>query len=320
MRSTGILLATIIAVSTFSLGQASTTAAASAAFSVDDIDKSVDPCTDFYQYACGNWMKKAEIPADQPEWASFIEVDERNKAVLRDILEKAAKGGPSRSAIDQKIGDYYGACMDEKAVDAKGLDPLKPELDRIAATKDKSALIDAIARVHLIGPNPLFNFYSSPDLHNANEVIAYIDQGGLSLPDRDYYIKDDPKMAQARKSLVEYAIQMFTLAGQSTQQAADSAQTILRIETVLAKASMDRTARRDPKNRDHKMTRDEAVALAPDLYLNRYFAAVGAPSFSSLNVTNPDFFKQVDGLLQSESLDALRTYVSWHLMDGAAPW
>jgi len=168
MRNTGILLAAILAFSTFSLGQASTTAAASAGFSVEDIDKSVDPCTDFYQYACGNWMKKAEIPADEPEWASFVEVDERNKAILHDILEKAAKGGPSRSASDQKIGDYYGACMDEKAVEAKGLDPLKPELDRIAAVKDKGGLIDAIARVHLIGPNPFFNFFSSPDLHNAD--------------------------------------------------------------------------------------------------------------------------------------------------------
>ena len=112
-------------------------------------------------------------------------------------------------------------------------------------------------------------------------MIAYIDQGGLSLPDRDYYLKDDPKMADARKSLVEYATQMFTLAGQSPQQAADSAQTVLRIETALAKASMDRTARRDPKNRDHKMTRDEAVALAPNFYLNRYFAAMDTPQFSS---------------------------------------
>src|SRR5947208_74004 len=321
MRSTGILLATIVTVSTFSLGQASTAAAALAGFSVEDIDKSVDPCTDFYQYACGNWMKKAEIPADQPEWASFIEVDERNKAVLHDILEKGAKGGPSRSAIDQKIGDYYGACMDEKAVEAKGLDPLKPELDRIAAVKDKSRLTDAIARVHLIGPNPLFNFYSSPDLHNADMVIAYIDQGGLSLPDRKYYINDsDRKMVEMRKHLIEYATTLFTLSGQSAQQAADSAQTVLRIETALAKASMDRTLRRDPKNRDHKMTRDAAVAIAPNFYLTRYFADINTPTFSEMNVTNPDFFKQVNGVIESESLDALKTYVQWHLLNAGSPW
>jgi endothelin-converting enzyme/putative endopeptidase len=249
-----------------------------------------------------------------------VELRERNSAILREILEKAATDTPGRDAVTQKIGDYYSSCMDEETVETKGLDPLKPELDRIAAAKDKAALIEAIARVHLIGPNPLFNFYSSSDLHNANQVIAYIDQGGLSLPDRDYYIKDDPKMADARKSLVEYAMRMFTLAGQSPRKAADSAQTVLRIETALAKASMDRTARRDPRNRDHKMTRDEAVGLAPNFYLNRYFAAAGTPGFSSLNVTNPDFFKQANGVLESESLDALRIYVSWHLIDNSAPW
>ncbi len=286
----------------------------------DTVDKALDPCVDFSQYTCSNWLKTAGIPADQTSWSSFVELRERNVGILREILEKTAVDNPGRDAIGQKIGDYYGSCMDEKTVEARGLEPLKPELQRIAGAKDKTALVDAIARVHLVGPNPLFNFYSSPDLHNANEVIAYIDQGGLSLPDRDYYIKEDPKMAEARKSLVQYATQMFTLAGQSPQQAADSAQTVLRIETALAQASMDRTARRDPKNRDHKMTLQEAVGLAPDFYLNRYFAAVGAPKFSSLNVTDPDFFKQVNGLLQSESLDALRTYVSWHVIDGAAPW
>ena len=289
-------------------------------FNPDAIDKAVDPCVDFYQYACGSWLKTAEIPADQTSWASFVEIRERNAAVMRQILEKATAESAGHDAISQKIGDYYGSCIDEKAVEAKGLKPLQPELDRIAGAKDKAALIEAIARVHLIGPNPLFNFYSSSDLHSANDVIAYIDQGGLSLPDRDYYLKDDPKMADARKSLVEYATRMFSLAGQSAQQSAESAQTVLRIETALAKASMDRTARRDPKNRDHKMTREEALAIAPNFYLNRYFAAIGSPSFASLNVTNPDFFKQVNGVLDSESLDALRTYVSWHLLDGAALW
>src|ERR1700722_16248536 len=151
-------------------------------FSIDNIDKSVDPCTDFYQYACGNWLKNTEIPSDQPEWLSFADVDQRNKLVLKDILEKPSVVGASRSAVDQKIGDYYSACMDEKSVDAEGLDPLKPELARIAGAQDKPALIDVIARVHLMGPNPLFNFYSSPDLHNADQVIADIDQGGLTLP------------------------------------------------------------------------------------------------------------------------------------------
>jgi len=289
-------------------------------FNIDTMDKTLDPCVDFYQYACGNWLKKAEIPADQPRWGSFTELHERNTANLRAILEKASEDNPKRDAIDQKIGDYYEACMDEKAADAKGLEPLKPELDRIAEVKDKNGLIDAIAHVHLIGPNPLFNFYSSPDLHNADQVIAFIDQGGLSMPDRDYYLKDTPDKVEVRKHFTEYVTKVFTLAGQSEKDAAESADTVLRIETVLAKNSMERALRRDPKNRDHKMSVSDAAALAPNFELTRFFEDSDTPKISELNVVNPDFFKQVNGLLDSEPLQAWKTYVTWHLLDVAAPW
>jgi len=290
------------------------------AFSVDNIDKSIDPCGDFYQYACGNWLKHSEIPPDQTSWMSFVELDERNLAILRDILDKASADNPGRDALTQKIGDFYGACMDEKAVAAKGLDPLKPELERVAEAKDKNALIDVIAHDHLIGTNTLFDFGSAADLHNAEMDIANLDQSGLTLPDRDYYVKDTPKMVEMRKHLVEYATQLFTLAGQNPQQAAASAQTILRIETTLAQAAMDRTQRRDPKNIDHKMEKDAAVALAPTFELTRYFAAVGSPTFKTLNVRNPEFFKQANAVMASETLDDLKTYTTWHLLTASAAW
>jgi putative endopeptidase len=311
MRVSRLLLALLFLLPVAGFGQA---------VNLDAIDKTIDPCQDFYQYACGNWLKTAEIPADQTSWSSFVEIRERNAVILRQILEKASVSDAGRDAIAQKIGDYYGSCVDEKTADAKGVAPLKPELERVANVKDKPGLMKAIARVQMLGPNPLFNFYSSSDLHSANDVIAYIDQGGLSLPDRDYYIKDDPKTVAARKSFVEYATQLFTLSGQSSKQAEESAQSVLRIETALAKASMERTARRDPKNRDHKMTLTEAETLAPNFHFDLFFAAMDAPKFSTLNVTDPEFFKQVNSVLDAESLEALRTYVAWHLLDGSASW
>jgi len=320
MRCFHFALAFLLVVTAAGFSQSASSAKPGAGFSLDNIDKSVDPCVDFYQYACGNWIKNSEIPADRPAWQSFSELNESNLGIERRILEKAETGGAARNAIDQRIGDLYGSCMDEKAVEVKGIAPIKPELERIAAVKDKGALIEEIGHLRLVGGSSLFNFYANSDLHNADQVIAYIDQGGLSLPDRDYYIKDDADKVEMRKHLTEYATQLFTLAGQTPQQAADSAQTVLMVETVLAADAMDRTKRRDPKTHDHKMTRDEAVALAPDIYLNRYFAAVGAPSFAEMNVSNPDYFKQVNGVVAALPLDSLKTYVSWHVLRASAPW
>ncbi len=289
-------------------------------FSLDTIDKTANPCVDFYQYSCGGWLKRAQIPPDQTSWGSFVDLRERNMVILRNILEKAAVDDPNRNPIDQKIGDYYSSCMDEKAVNAKGVEPVKPELDRVVAVTDKSALIDAIAHDHLIGTNSFFDFGSDADLHNAGMDIAVLDQSGLTLPDRDDYIEDTPRMVELRKHLVDYATQVFTLAGQSPEQAGNSAHIVLRIETALARAEMDRTLRRNPKNLDHKMELTAVRTLAPNLYLTRYFEDLGSPSFTALNVNNPEFFKRLNGILDSESLEALKIYATWHLLNLSAPW
>jgi endothelin-converting enzyme/putative endopeptidase len=289
-------------------------------FDISNIDKSIDPCVDFYQFACNNWIKNNPIPSDYTDWISFAEVEEHNNAVLRRILEKASVNDPKRSPALQKIGDFYAACMDEEAANKKKYTPLQPELDRIAAVKDKTQMIEAMAHESLIGPNPLFGFYSSPDIHNASMTIAFIDQGGIVLPDRDYYLKDDQDMVAIRKTYVDHVAKMFALIGQSPEQAKQSADSVMKIETELARAAMDRTLRRDPKNLDHKMAVADIETQAPNFHLNRFFAVTGAPSFRELNVNNPEFFKALNSVIEKIPLNDWKTYMTWQLLNTAGPW
>jgi putative endopeptidase len=287
-------------------------------FDVDAIDKTADPCVDFYQYSCGTWLKNNPIPPDKSRWGRFDELAERNLYILRDILTGAQLPG-KHSAAEIMVGTFYNSCMDESMIEKSGTAPLTPELDRINGIKTKADLIREIAHMHRDSTPGLFAFYAQPDMHDSTETIAYLDQGGITLPDRDYYIKDDPKSAETRQRYAEHVQKMFELAGDKQGVAAAEAKTVLTVETGLAQASMDRTVRRDPKTRDHKMTVAEIEAAAPNFDLTLYFANNGAPKFTSLNVSNPDFFKQVNEQLNALPLEDWKVYLRWKTINDYAP-
>ena len=282
-------------------------------FTLDNLDRSADPCADFYQFACGGWMARNPIPADQARWARFNELAERNRAVLRDILEAAAKGaGPD--PLDRQIGDYYASCMDEAGIEAKGVAVLKPQFDRIAGLKATGQLPALLGGLHLAGVDALFGFGSEQDFKDATSVVASVDQGGLGLPDRDYYLKDDAKSAEIRQGYVEHLKRMFALIGEAPAPAATHAQAVMELETELAKVSLERVKRRDPENLYHKLTRAQLLALSPSFAWGGYLDAVAAPPFESVIVAVPEFVQRMDTLLNSVGLDAWKAYLRWHVV------
>jgi endothelin-converting enzyme/putative endopeptidase len=278
------------------------------------IDKAADPCTDFYQYACGGWITNNPIPPDRSRWGRFDELQDRNNEILHKVLESAAA---NPAGENQKIGDYYGACMDEPAINAKGAAPLQPLLSKIDALKTPNDLAPLVAELHAIQINAFFNFGSEADFKDASLEMAIVDQGGLGLPERDYYLRDDPKSVELRKQYVGHVGKMLGLVGGAGDPAA-AAQKVMAIETALAKGSLDVTSRRDPNKIYHKLTSQELQALTPQFQWQKYFTGVQAPPIYALNVTVPDFFKAMGQVLASTPTDDLKTYLRWQVVHSSA--
>ncbi|MET0556729.1 MAG: M13 family metallopeptidase [Vicinamibacteria bacterium] len=285
-----------------------------AGFDVTALDRSANACTDFYQFACGGWMKANPVPADRPRWGRFDELQDRNRDVLREILNQISASSGGRTPIDQRIGDHYAACMDEVGTEAKGAKPLDAELAAIAAVADKAALTDRVARLQMSGTAAFFGYGSLQDFKDATKVLAVVDQGGLGLPDRDYYFKEDARSQEIRTKYVAHVQKMLELLGDAPDAAAASAKTVMEMETALAKVSLERVKRRDPENLYHKMSRADLATLAPEIKWEAFFTATGAPAFTEINVTHPEFFKGLSELIKTRPLADWKTYLRWHLV------
>jgi endothelin-converting enzyme/putative endopeptidase len=301
-------------------------------FDISQVDKTLDPCQDFYQYACSKWNAANPIPADQVAWGTGSGLQYWNENILREALEKAGAQTSNRTDYEQKIGDYWAACMDESGIESSGTRDLKAELERIAQMANKSQLADQVAHIHQAVPGAwqgddnqtraaLLGFGQQQDFDDATKVVAAIDQGGLGLPNRDFYIKDDAKSKEIRSQYEAHISKMFALSGESPEQAAADAKTIIAIETAMAQAQMDNVARRDPKNLNNKMSLEQVQALTPSFEWKHYIEVVEAPPSSPhYIVTSPQFFRGLEPLIQKYSVDDWKVYLRWHLVHGSAPY
>jgi putative endopeptidase len=278
------------------------------------MDTTADPCVDFFQYACGNFTKVYPIPNDRSDYDAFSIMSDYSEVVLHAMLETAAAGGANRTPNEQKIGDFYASCTDADAIDRNGLKPLQPELERIAALKSKDELPELFAHYQLINDTAWFSYGEQQDFTDARKQIAIVDQAGLGLPERDYYLRTGDVAEKTRTQYVQHITNILKLMGEPESKAAADAQKIMQLETALAKASMDITSRRDPKNIYHLMPVSQLATLAPGIAWDRFFKATGTPPVSELNVANPDFLKAMNALLVSTDLETLKTYLLWQLV------
>jgi len=319
-RTLAVLLALVCAGLAFAQSNGKAADAAPQTFSpIPGLDKSLmdtaaDPCVDFYQYACGHWSKLHPIPSDSPYSDQFYNLEQYNRQVLHGILEKAAADDPSRDTNTKKIGDYYASCMDEAAVQQKGLGSLQLELDRINGLTSKDQLPELLAHYQLINVNAFLGYGSQQDFKDATQTIAAVSQGGLGLPEKDYYFRTAAKDEEIRKQYVQHVTNVLKLLGSGDKQAASDAAAIMKLETALAKVSLDVTSQRDPHNVYHMKPLKDLQAVTPLFSWDRFYSTTGSPAFKEINVAEPDFFKGMYQGIAETDLPTIKAYLRWQLV------
>ena len=322
-RSQLLILSLLLAMTATGAGILADTqlsASAKPGIDVNSIATTVRPCQDFYSYANGHWLTRNPIPADRTSWGAGSELYEKNLAVLHQILEAAAKNASApKGSITRKVGDFYRVGMDEAKIEAEGVTPLNKEFARIAAVKDVPSLQDEIAHLHRMNVNPAYGFFPYQDFKDSTRIIVNIFQGGLGLPDRDYYTNEDDKSKEIRKQYVEHVAKMFELLGDTPALAVEQAKTVMDMETRLAKSSMTQVEQRDPTAIYHKMSLADLNGLTPGYSWNRYFGGLGLADPGDINVAQPEFIKEAGKMLTTISVDDWKTYLRWNLIAATAP-